>query len=458
MDASDQARAVRPPSILRRLMGSAIAIVLLSAALGAIAAAASASAMVRRLMQSSLEEAAQVLVVLAEHEEAAHALAHDKVLPAAPHREALVWQLRRSDGSLVLRSHDAPTEPWGAPLVEGHQETGDLALFTQAGEGMWMQVAQPLYHLQWAQRVAALRAGGAVLALALVAAAFMAWRLRVELLPLRRLARDVEAIEPGPVAAALSRSPRLELEPAYTALESLLQRLADKLRSEQAFAAQAAHSLRTPLAGLAAQLEVARLSAPADLRPRLDQALAAARRLSGVVGGLLALGRATGPVEWQTFDARELARVALGGGVEVDTAALQAAPRLAGNLDLLGVAVANLVDNAARHGAACARISAVHAGGLQRIRVVDDGPGVNRERLQALRSALARDADHGEVEGAVGLGLTLAAAVAHAHGGRVELDCNAEGHAGFCVQITWPASPPKHTKVALSPTARSGGG
>jgi len=250
------------------------------------------------------------------------------------------------------------------------------------------------------------------------------------------------------------RHVHVELE----ALESLLQRLADKLRSEQAFAAQAAHSLRTPLAGLAAQLEVARLSAPADLRPRLDQALAAARRLTGVVGGLLALGRATGPVEWQTFDARELARVALGGGVEVDTAALQAAPRLAGNLDLLGVAVANLVDNAARHGAACARISAVHAGGLQRIRVVDDGPGVNRERLQALRSALARDADHGEVDGAVGLGLTLAAAVAHAHGGRVELDCNAEGHAGFCVQITWPASPPKHTTVALSPTARSGGG
>lgn len=447
MDASDQGRAAHPPSILRRLLGSAIAIVLLSSVLGAIATAVSASAMVRHLMQSSLEETAQVLVVLAEHEDAVHAVAHDKALPAAPHREVLVWQLRRSDGSLVLRSHDAPAEPWEAPLVEGHQDTRDLALFTQAGEGLWLQVAQPLHHLRRAQWIATLRAGGALLGLGLVAAAFMAWRLRAELLPLRRLAHDVEAINPGPVATTLHRSPRLELEPAYTALEKLLQRLADKLRSEQAFAAQAAHSLRTPLAGLAAQLEVARLSAPIDLRQRLDQALAAARRLTGVVGGLLSLERAGGPVEWQSFDARELARVALGGGVEVDTAALRAAPRLAGNLDLLGVAVANLVDNAARHGATRARIGAVHADGMQSIRVVDNGPGVTPERLRALRNALARVAERGEAEGTVGLGLTLAATVARAHGGRVVLNCHVEDQPGFCIQIVWPASPPEHAST-----------
>jgi two-component system, OmpR family, sensor kinase len=448
MDAPTPFRAAHAPSILRRLNGSAIAIVLLSSALGAIVAATTVSEMVRHLVQSSLEEAAQVLVVLAEHEEALHAIGHDRVLPAAPHREVLVWQLRRSDGSLVLRSHDAPAEAWDAPLVEGHQESGNLALFTQAGQGHWLQVAQPLGHLRRAQRTAALRAGGAVLALGLIAAAIMAWRLRAELHPLRRMARDVEAINPGPTATTLPRSPRFELEPVYAALEHLLQRLAEKLRIERAFAAQAAHSLRTPLAGLAAQLEVARLSAPADLRPRLDQALSAARRLNGVVSGLLALGRATGPVDWQPFDARELARVALGGGVDVDASGLNAAPRLNGNLDLLGVAVANLVDNAARHGAACARLSAHAADGMQWIRVSDDGPGVPPERLRMLRDGLSRLAEHGEAEGSVGLGLTLAATVARVHGGRVDLDCKLDDNAGFCVQIVWPSTPPGRANSA----------
>ena len=454
MNAPQRPRDAQPPSMLRRLLASAIGIVLLSAVLGALAAAATVSAMVQHLMQSSLEEAAQVLVVLAEHEDAVHAVQHDRVLPASPHRELLRWQLRKSDGTLVLRSHDAPAEAWDAPLVEGHQQSRSLAFFTLAGQGLWLQVAQPLDHLRQAQRIAALRAGGAVFGLGLIAAAFMAWRLRAELHPLRQLARDVEAINPGPVATSLPRSPRHELEPAYTALEDLLQRLADKLRSELAFAAQAAHSLRTPLAGLAAQLEVARLSAPADLRPRLDQALAAARRLSGVVGGLLALGRATGPVAWQSFDALELARVALGGGVEVDATELQSAPRLAGNLDLLGVAVVNLVDNAARHGASRARLRAAHADGMQSICIVDDGPGIAPDRLQALRSALARFAAHGEVDDGIGLGLTLAAAVARAHGGRVELDGVAAGHPGFSVTITWPASPPALGRTLTQPAAR----
>ena len=440
----------RAPSIERRVLRSAVLTVLLGALLGAAATAFVVSQMVRHLMESALEEAAQVLVVLAEHDQDFHALTRDLVLPAGPHRETLVWQLRSPDGALLARSHDAPKEPWAAPLVEGHLQATGLALFTVAGRGLWLQVAQPLNHLRRAQTIAALLAGGAAFVLGLAAAAIVAWRIRVELRPLVRLAVDVESINPGPVASELPRSTRLELEPVYAALEHLLRRLAEKLRSERAFAAQAAHSLRTPLAGLTAQLEVAKIGAPADLQGRLDKALAAARRLNGVVGGLLALGRATGPLVWHPFDARELGKLALGGRLEADVSGLDQAPVLHGHLDLISAAVANLVDNAARHGASRVSVTAATDGRMQQLRLVDNGPRIPPERLQALRDALVRFERHGEVTDSLGLGLTLAATVARAHGGRVDVDCMGSDTPGFCVQLSWPATAPDAAGVGQS--------
>lgn len=430
------------PSIRRRLLRSALLYVLLGALASAAAAAFAVSLVVKAVMDSALEETAQALVVLAEHEQEVAALARGAALPALPHRESVIWQLRASDGSLIARSHDAPVEPWPVPLFEGHQQAMGLAVYTIAGRKVWLQVAQPLAELRRAQRAAAWRVGVAVILLGLLAAGAVAWRIGVELRPVARMAHDVEAINPGPVAAVLPRSPRRELEPVYAALEGLLQRLAHKLRSEQAFAAHAAHSLRTPLAGLAAQLEVARTQAPADLQPRLALALDAARRLAGVVEALLTMARATESVRWRRFEVAALGTVALGRQIEVDLAALAGAPPLVGDPDLLAVAVANLVDNAARHGAAQVRLRASIDDGAQWVAVADDGPGVAREQLDALRAALARFDRTGDIDATLGLGLTLAAAVARAHGGRLELECKPAPMRGFCARLVWPAAQP----------------
>lgn len=429
------------PSIRARLVRSAAAYVLAGALASATAAAFAVNVVVKALMDSALEETAQVLVVLAEHEKDVASLAQGAALPAPPHRETLIWQLRGADGALIARSHDAPREPWPVPLFEGHRQSMGLAVYTLAGRNVWLQVAQPLAELQRAQRAAALQAGSAVIFLGLFAAGAVAWRIGVELRPVARIARDVEAINPGAVAPVLPRSPRRELEPVYAALEGLMQRLAHKLRSEQAFAAHAAHSLRTPLAGLTAQLEIARTQAPPALQPRLALALDSARRLDGVVEALLAMARAADSIRWRRFEARALGTVALGRRIEVDVAALDAAPALHGDPDLLAVAVANLVDNAARHGAAHARVGVAIEGATQRIQVTDDGPGVAPERLAALRAALARFDQDGELDAALGLGLTLAAAVARAHGGRLDLDCKEPPQCGFCARLVWPSEP-----------------
>lgn len=426
------------PSIRHRLTRTAVAGVLLAALASAAVAAWAVSLVVGTLMKSSLEETAQALVVLAEHEQDVAELTRGSALPAPPHEEAVSWQLRASDGSLVARSHGAPSQPWPVPLFEGHQQAIGLAVFTIAGQRLWLQVAQPLASLREAQLRAALQAGGAVLVLSVVAAFALVWRIGRELRPVARLATDVAAIDPGPVAPRLPRSPRRELEPVYAALEGLLQRLAHKLRSEHAFAAHAAHSLRTPLAGLSAQLELARSQAPPELQPRLEVTHDAARRLAGVVEALLTMARAASLPQWRDFAPRLLLPVALARRIDVDATPLDAAPQLAGDADLLAVAVANLVDNASRHGASHVRLEAGRDARAQFIQVTDDGPGVDVEQLAALRSALQRFDATGEVESTLGLGLTLAASVARAHGGRVDLECIARPGAGFCVRLGWP--------------------
>lgn len=439
------------PSIQTRLLRRALATVLLWSVISAAAAALGVSIQVRTSLESALEEAAQAIVVLAEHEAEVEALTHGRALPAPPHDEVLQWQLRASTGRLVARSHSAPDTPWPAvPLVEGHQRAGGLAVYTIPGQDLWLQVALPLAELHRAQYTAAAVAGGTVLALGLLACAILVWSIRQELRPIADFAQAVESIGPETVQLPAPALPRSELDRAYGELGAMLARLQAKLRSERAFAAHAAHSLRTPLAGLSAQLEVASADAPPEAAQRIDLASAAAHRLAGVVEALLSMTRATEGVLWRQFDAAELATVASGRKIEVDASQLETAGVLTGDSDLLAVAVANLVDNAARHGARRVRLQAHCAADQQSIEITDDGPGVSNEALARLESGLQRFEQSGEIDSALGLGLTLAASVARAHKGRLTLRCvEADGH-GFCARLAWPAASSPATMAAVA--------
>lgn len=432
---SDRDFAAHPPSIRRRLTATAIGGLVVTAVATAAIAALAVSLVVEAVMKSSLEETAQVLVVLAEHERDVEALAHGRVLPAAPHEEALLWQLRSPDGQVVARSHRAPVAPWPVPLFEGHQHASDLAVFTLAGQRLWLQVAQPLAALRHAQRLAAIQAAGAVLLLNLAGALLLAWKIGREMQPVAQLAADVEAVEPGPVAPRLPRSPRQELEPVYRAVERLGQRLAEQLRSERAFSAHAAHSLRTPLAGVTAQVELLLNRAPEELRPKLRLVLDAMRRLAGVIEALLTMARSGRAPRMREFDASALVTAALARRIAVDSSHLQGID-VFGDPDLLAVAVANLVDNAVRHGASHVALRAGREGSAQWIELIDDGPGIPGERLAALRSALAKFDASGLVDETLGLGLTLSAMVARAHGGTIELG-GPDDSQQFAVRLKW---------------------
>lgn len=437
---------VRPPdpSIHQRLLWRALTVVLVGAAISAVAAALTMSAVVRDVMESSLEETAQALVVLAEHEVEVEALFHGRAMPAAAHDEAILWQLRSPSGRLIARSHRAPDTPWPAvPLVEGHARTAELAVYTIPGQDLWLQVAQPLAEFQRSQCMAAFASGGTVMLLGLLAAAALGWNIQRELRPISDFARTIDMVGPETTRLEEPRLPRRELAPAYGALTALLLRLQAKLRSERAFAAHAAHSLRTPLAGLTAQLEVASATAPPELATRLSMATDSAHRLAGVVDALLTMARATDGSRWRDFDATELATVAIGAHIDVDSTPLEAVGLLNGDSDLLAVAVANLIDNAARHGASHVQVRAMRSAERQCIEVEDDGPGISAERLAQVETALERFETRGEIASALGLGLTLAASVARAHKGCISIAHRPDGPSGLTVRFEWPMEPEK---------------
>jgi signal transduction histidine kinase len=431
------------PSIRTRLLWRTLATVLLGAAISAVAAAITVSVVVRDVMESALEETAQALVVVAEHQVDAEALSLGRAMPIAAHDEAINWQLRHPSGRLIARSHSAPDTPWPAvPLVEGHTKTADVAVYSIAGHDLWLQVAQPLAEFQRAQMTAAFAAGGTVFALGVIAAAILGWMIRRELRPIAEFARTIETIGPDTTALTEPTLLRRELVPSYRALSALVQRLQEKLRSERAFAAHAAHSLRTPLAGLTAQLEVACVTPPAELPARLSMATASAQRLAGVVDALLTMSRASDGIQWSQFDAAELASVATSRNIEVDASQLLAAGILYGDFDLLAVAVANLVDNAERHGAHRASIRATRTDGHQCLEIADDGPGVSAEQLTRLQAALERLESRAAIDPELGLGLTLAASVARAHKGCLTIKPARSDRQGFCACLDWPNQSP----------------
>jgi signal transduction histidine kinase len=189
---------------------------------------------------------------------------------------------------------------------------------------------------------------------------------------------------------------------------------------ERAFAAHAAHTLRTPLAGMDAQLAAAIQESPPLGLPRLRRVRDALTRLNHVVVALLHLFRSDRDLQPQAIDLTPLlARWPFEEmALTVDAqAGLQADP------ELLTAALLNLLDNSQRHGAHHVAISVRANGAEVLLRVEDDGSGIDPERLAALQRAI----DQQDSSGPLGLGLTLAGMVARAHGGRLRLSADAQG-------------------------------
>jgi signal transduction histidine kinase len=334
------------------------------------------------------------------------------------------WQVVGADSQLVLRSALAPARPLHPSLGTGFSNTPQWRVFGMplGGAGRILYVAQTREERREAQAEVAIDAALAALALGLLGHAWLRARLARELAPLQGLADRLADHEPLEAAATLGPAEREELEPVHAAIDALGSRLARRVAHERAFTAHAAHSLRTPLAGIDAQLAVALREAPPELRSRLQRVREAAGRLQRVVAALLAMFRSGVELQRRQVDvAALLERLPVEGlSVEVEVGCV-----LDADPDLLAAALLNLLDNAVRYGAKRIVATLPRA---QTLRLHDDGPGVAGARRRELQAAL--DAQVGQP--GIGLGLMLADLVARAHGGAVALP---EVPTGFAVEL-----------------------
>ncbi|PNY81188.1 sensor histidine kinase [Deinococcus koreensis] len=234
-----------------------------------------------------------------------------------------------------------------------------------------------------------------------------------------------------------------ELSRLALTLQGSFTRLADARDREQAFLRAAAHDLRSPLTALTARVE-GTLAYDRDAeryRADLREIGTDITRLSTLANHLLllardpaALGRAPVPLRDLAADAVDRARE-LAPDADVDLHAPQEVT-VSGDRILLGQAIWNLTTNAVRHApGATVSVRVDTDGGLARVTVHDDGPGVPAGVLARLGEAFYRPEESRSGEGH-GLGLALARRAAELHGGTLRLE-SAEGQ-GFTATLEVP--------------------
>lgn len=378
---------------------------------------------VDELLDDALQSAAEGMVDLLAVAQPTPASAPP---PAGTGERRFVWQLvSHHDGARLLRqSAGAPAAALHATPTPGLSDVAGWRVFGQplGHDGQMVYVAQTRAERGKAESAIGFAVLLAGLPMVLLALLWLRASVRHELQPLQALSERLAHFDPLQPGATLGTSDHEELRPVQAAIDALAGRLADRVARERAFTAHAAHALRTPLAGIDAQLAVAMREAPPTLQPRLQRVRAAAGRLQRVVAALLALFRSGTELQRVPVDLPTLA-----ARLPVEGLALLAepAPPLSADVDLLVAALLNLLDNALRHGAKTVRLSQPQPGVLA---VQDDGEGVTPERRRDLAQALEQE----QYEGRTGLGLMLADLVARAHGGQLQLP---PAPAGFTVWL-----------------------
>ena len=288
------------------------------------------------------------------------------------------------------------------------------------------------------------------LAVALPVLALLVW-LTIErvMRPLRMLDRQVEHRAPDNLAALELGDAPAEVAPLVLNLNRLFERVRTSLENERRFTADAAHELRTPLAALRAQAQVARGATEDRERAHaLDSVIAGCDRATHLVEQLLTLARleaAAWPERLAACDLAAVARTVLADlaqtahsrGVAI---ALDAPERVLvrGDAALLHVLVRNLADNALRYGASGGQVRVVVEGGAAgaSLRVEDQGPGIPREARARVLDRFHRELGSGE--SGAGLGLAIAARVAALHGAALALEEGAGGR-GLSARVAFPA-------------------
>lgn len=403
------------------------------------------------LFDAQLAQAAQTLLALAGEVENEH-LEEENDFAGHKYQRRLRYQIWKSDGRLVLRSLNAPRTT--LTTVEGFSETSDeeghWRHYSQwnAGRSLQVQVSENHHvrdeligHIAWRLLFPAL--------IGLPLLGFWVWlATRQGLAALDGVAAQIESRAPQQLQPVVPTTAPEEIRPLVLALNDLFRRVEEALETERRFTADAAHELRTPLAALQAQLQVALRARDGEEQARsLHNLQDGLTRASHLVDQMLQLARLDperGLPDARPVNVGELAEAVcaeLGPAIlarELDFE-LTAEPRarVVGHADWLRVLIRNLVDNAVRYtpkGGSLLVEVALEAGHAL-LRVSDSGPGIPPAERERVFDRFHR-LHQGEIQGS-GLGLSIARRVAELHGASLALGSSRSG--GLAVTVVFPA-------------------
>jgi signal transduction histidine kinase len=273
-------------------------------------------------------------------------------------------------------------------------------------------------------------------------AALATWLVvRSALRPVARMRSSVRALPPGErLPLPVSHDELRELAAEFNALLARQEAVSERLRR---FTGDAAHELRSPVASIRVQAEVAVANPDAELAlETLEDILAEAVRLSSLLDGLLALARSdagelppAGPVELVTEARAAVARLPAGSPAARVTGVVgQAWAHAAhGEVELV---LNNLLRNACRYAQSQIVVSVLARRSTVRVVVDDDGPGIAADHRDQVFDRFYRVSDdRARSSGGTGLGLAMVAEAVRRRGGEVLVGESPEGGARF--QVTW---------------------
>jgi len=352
--------------------------------------------------------------------------------PVPAYERQLSCQIWTVSGELIARSQNAPAESL-APNEDGFSERvieGERwRVYTvhMPDDGYRVMVGDSLTireHL--VSSVVTGLLGPAALGLAALGVLIW-WSVGAGLRPVRQMTRiltERDADDLSPIGVAPGGS---DLQPFVQSLDALMDRVRAARLRETEFTAAAAHELRTPLAGLRIQAQIAAATDdPQARRHALEQIQVSVDRTARLVTGLLALARE----DVTAIDDREkrwtgLAAHFEGLGMESRLQLPDADVEVFADPDRFSLVAANLLANARQFARSRITLSVEGEGPFAVIAVDDDGPGVTTADLERLGQRFFQPS--GSPGGGSGLGLSIVVSAVKAHGGVVRFAPSALG-------------------------------
>lgn len=267
--------------------------------------------------------------------------------------------------------------------------------------------------------------------------------------PLNEITAAVRSRRPSDLSPIDHLEAPEEVRPFVHSINDLMSRLEQSFSAQQRFVADAAHQMRTPIAGLKTQAELAmRQHDPQNIQHAMRQIANAADRATRLINQLLALARteANAPPHFARIDLCAVARAAtrdwagraadrrIDLGIEGGNQQIY----IDGDEVLLGEMLSNLLDNAIRYTKEGGKVTTrIHAGDMAVLEIEDNGIGIDPAEAELVFERFYR-ALGTETEG-TGLGLAIVRGIAQSHHATVTLLTNPVER-GTCVRVTFPRS------------------